>query len=190
MVSALLSGGTNLDPLCYYSSIVNDRRPSGICGCLDDDGDIDMGKWKDYQDKKRELRTAMVAFVTRGNEKEDDTPVQKPPRKRARLCKSRKPFSYDDEGEEHVLRLQQTWWYLSYILHPTLEDDKFNNKFRRRFRMPHAECMKLIEKVKDSELFRRWCSWDATGLPSSPIELLVMGALRYLGRGLTFESGR
>jgi hypothetical protein len=76
MASVLLSGGTRPDPLCYYySSIVNDRKPSGICGCLDDDGDIDMDKWKDYRDKKRELRTVMVAFVTRGNqdEKEDET---------------------------------------------------------------------------------------------------------------------
>jgi len=48
--------------------------------------------------------------------------------------------------------------------------------------------VKLLEKVKDSELFERWFSIDASGNHSSPFQLLVLGALRYLGRGLTFDD--
>jgi hypothetical protein len=44
-MEAFLLGDTNVYPLCYYSTILNDGRLSGICECLDDDGDIDMEKW-------------------------------------------------------------------------------------------------------------------------------------------------
>jgi hypothetical protein len=176
-MAALLLEDMDLDPLLHYSTIVHDGRPSEVCECLDDDGDIDLDKWMDYQDKERDLQIALYRIVTNGNEDEDETPVKKPPRKRARLFKSRRPFYYDYDGVEQILRPQQTWWYLSYVLHPTLEDDKFKKKFRLRFRMPHPEFVKLVEKVKDSEKFDRWLSFDATGARCSPIELLVLGAI-------------
>jgi len=52
----------------------------------------------------------------------------------------------------------------------------------------------LIELVKTSDdkngvlYFRHWMSHDATGTPSSPIELMVLGTLRYLSRGWTFDD--
>ena len=40
------------------------------------------------------------------------------------------------------------------------------------------------------ESFRRWYpgTVNAGGNPASPIELLVLGTLRYLGRGFTFDD--
>ena len=75
-----------------------------------------------------------------------------------------------------------------YVKNPPVHDDKFQKKFRLRFRMPHEEFVKLVDKCKASPMFRRWMSKDAVGRPSSPIELLVLGSLRYLGRGLTFDD--
>jgi hypothetical protein len=46
----------------------------------------------------------------------------------------------------------------------------------------------LLKKLKDSGMFRRWLSRDAVGSKSLPIALLLLGALRYLGRGLTFDD--
>ena len=37
-------------------------------------------------------------------------------------------------------------------------------------------------------MFARWMRTDAVGKQSSPIELMVLGALRYLGRGWTFDD--
>jgi hypothetical protein len=42
--------------------------------------------------------------------------------------------------------------------------------------------------AKESELFQRWLGFDAVGKAASPIELMVLGALRYLGRGWTFDD--
>jgi hypothetical protein len=67
-------------------------------------------------------------------------------------------------------------------------------KFRRRFRLPYHCYLDLLDIIKkaedeDGELyFRRWMSCNALGVPSSPIQLMLLGALRYLGRGLTFDD--
>jgi hypothetical protein len=93
-MAAIPLGGMNTqDPLGYQSTIVNDGRPNTLRECLDDDDDIDMEKWMDYQDKKRDLEISMFKFVTRGNEDEDggededadESPVDEPARKRARM---------------------------------------------------------------------------------------------------------
>ncbi len=36
--------------------------------------------------------------------------------------------------------------------------------------------------------FDRWCGYKPNNKQSSPIELLVLGSLRYLGRGFTFDD--
>ena len=42
--------------------------------------------------------------------------------------------------------------------------------------------------VKNSELFGQWSIFYCTGRRSSPIKLLLLGTLRYLGRGFTFDD--
>jgi hypothetical protein len=43
--------------------------------------------------------------------------------------------------------------------------------------------------VKESELVNRWIdNYDAIGRECSPIQLLVLGSLRYLGRGWCFDD--
>jgi hypothetical protein len=44
--------------------------------------------------------------------------------------------------------------------------------------------------MKESDLFDRWKegNTDAVGNPATPIKLLVLTALRYLGRGWTFDD--
>ncbi|CAB9517408.1 Plant transposon protein [Seminavis robusta] len=54
--------------------------------------------------------------------------------------------------------------------------------------MPYSEWLKLVEACSASDYFKRWMSKDAVGNITSPIELMVLGALRYLGRGLTFDD--
>ena len=51
-----------------------------------------------------------------------------------------------------------------------------------------SETISFVTQAKQSPLFRRWTSFDAVGKESSPIELMILGALRYLGRGWTFDD--
>jgi len=54
--------------------------------------------------------------------------------------------------------------------------------------MPHEEFRKLLDEIKEHDLFARWMRPNCSGDPPSPIGLLLLGALCYLGRGLTFDD--
>ena len=48
--------------------------------------------------------------------------------------------------------------------------------------------MELLQWIRDDTRFARWCGAKVNNKMSSPIELLVLGSLRYLGRGWTFDD--
>lgn len=79
-------------------------------------------------------------------------------------------------------------WYTMYVSSPDLENKKFNDRFIRRFRCCYSSFLKLLDKLKNDIMFQRWMNRDAVGRDPSPIELLLLGALRYLGRGWTFDD--
>jgi hypothetical protein len=55
--------------------------------------------------------------------------------------------------------------------------------------MSYSEFIKLTELAKKQDCFKRWMSKDAVlGEDSSPIELMILGTLRYLGWGWTFDD--
>ena len=56
--------------------------------------------------------------------------------------------------------------------------------------MSYESYLKHLIEVKESPLFKQWSddSFDCIGNKSSPIELLLLGALRYLGRGWTLDD--
>jgi hypothetical protein len=45
-----------------------------------------------------------------------------------------------------------------------------------------------VEDIRSSDLFDRWCGYKSNNKKVSPVELLLLGSLRYLGRGLTFDD--
>jgi hypothetical protein len=141
-------------------------------------------EWEDEQDIYE--KNLLHSFIN------DDQPATQPSKKQraSRTCKTRQPFYVDDDGVMITLDPRKTLWYIYYIQHPPLEDSKFHQKFRRRFRMPHEEFLKLLARVVNNQRFEKWKPGrtDATGQVCSPIELLLLGALRYLGRGLTFDD--
>lgn len=54
--------------------------------------------------------------------------------------------------------------------------------------MPHASFIQLVQDAKEGEWFPRWSRSSASGRPCSPLELMILGSLRYLGRGWTFDD--
>ena len=94
------------------------------------------------------------------------------------------------DGEIKAYGPEHTEWYRIYVEDPNLENLKFRSKFRRRFRCSYNSYTKHLADVKESPLFQTWVDNEvsASGKVSSPIELLVLGALRYLGRGWCFDD--
>ena len=179
------------DPWSLLESIEDDDRPSSFLDCLDDDGQVIEEQYKLFKEKEDELEEAeeriQAYLLTMGEEGRKKKTTRK-----KRKFKSIKPFYIDDNGAPRYLVPRQTYWYLMYVRTSpeNLECAKFKKKFRRRFRMPYKQYLELLSKLQGDSMFSRWKpnKKDATGKLASPLELLLLGALRYLGRGLTFDD--
>lgn len=73
-------------------------------------------------------------------------------------------------------------WYLAYVDSPSIDHKKFRKKFKNRFRCTWDSYVEILTEVKSCHLFQRWHGSDCSGEPSCRIELLLLGALRTLGR--------
>jgi hypothetical protein len=173
----------------------HDPRPRTLAQCILPDGGIDMEKYQTcirYQaEKSRRRITALVAATydeekksTKGHNKRFDFDVEEPCAKKSRTKRgvmARKSKG----GELEILKPEDSSWYKMYVDNVLmLEDEHFQKKFRNRFRLPYKNYLDLVANCKEDEHFDRW----KNPLRSSPIELLVLGALRYLGRGWTFDD--
>lgn len=86
-----------------------------------------------------------------------------------------------------------TYWYKAYVNNPKIGDARFEKVFRNRFRLPIGSYRDILRRISDpdddwSEDFKRWHNCNAAGKKPKPISLLLLGALRYLGRGWTFDD--
>jgi hypothetical protein len=81
-------------------------------------------------------------------------------------------------------------WWIKYVTFQKLMTPQMHYEFRICFRMPFDSWHLLVQRLEENELFAQWHygSTDAVGKPSSPIELLSLGALRYIGRKHTFDG--
>ena len=68
------------------------------------------------------------------------------------------------------------------------EDVKLQKAFCLRFRLPYKQYLELVQQVQSNELFDRWCGSKSNNKKVSPVELLVLGSLHYLGHGWTFDD--
>jgi hypothetical protein len=117
-------------------------------------------------------------------EEENPESVHHPPAKKKRHFKKVLFYTLDKDGNRITTGPTQSNWYVLYIVSPNVENKKFLKKFRRRFRLPYKCYLDLLDIVKKAEndddgelFFRRWMSHDAVGVPSSPIKIMLLGAL-------------
>jgi hypothetical protein len=82
-----------------------------------------------------------------------------------------------------------TWW--RKYLDPNINDNPFHTQeghqalqFRNRFRVPWAVFVWLLAKCRENGHFKE--TRDCTGLPSTPLEILLLGALAIIGDTISF----
>ena len=89
-----------------------------------------------------------------------------------------------EDGPLVIMSPTDSLWYKMYVKNfNILEDDLLQTKFRTRFRLPYNAFLELAEKVKKDDRFARWCGPKYNNKRVSPVELLLLGSLCYLGRG-------
>ena len=91
-----------------------------------------------------------------------------------------------------IFTFEHSIWYQNYVLYPRHDNLAWNKTFRNRFRTTHAGFMEIVGLCRENELLSTWAESGAThrfsGKKVYPMELLVLCALRYLGRSWTIDD--
>ncbi len=94
-----------------------------------------------------------------------------------------------EDGPLEMIPPTESLWFQFYVRNFYInEDAKLQKAFWRRFRLPYQQYLELVENVKSNELFHRWCGVNSKNKKVSPVELLLLGTLQYLGCGWTFDD--
>ena len=90
------------------------------------------------------------------------------------------------DGIWEILIPRRTFWCMFYLQSPRLGDKYYETKFRNRFRLPYNVFKEILADIMINPLFKRWHHKRV----DTPVVLglLLLGALRYLGRGWTFDD--
>jgi Plant transposon protein len=178
-------------------------RPTNILQCITKDGSINLMKYLLYRRHKRRQKQkneevkrnddnliddAYELFMQEAEENGDKYFRTQHKQTRSVFRKNINRRRNAD-GSIDIITAKQSSWYITYVENPEQHCNKFINKFRRRFRC-HYDCyLILLDLIKNDTVFSRWRStFDAVGRECSPIELLLLGTLRYLGRGWCFDD--
>ena len=165
--------------------------PISITDCLVN-GEIDIHRYWMYQRGKRrkDIQSNILNSIIRKHQnkrKRGNEEVFISPRKRVRSVKRHKLFYRDSDGHLKEFKSCNTLWWLLYV-NQAPRNDRQRKIFRSRFRLPHADYLELANDCANDPLFKQWLSKDCTKEKSNDIKLLLLGTLRYLGRGWTFDD--
>jgi hypothetical protein len=67
-------------------------------------------------------------------------------------------------------------------------DSPMATMFHLIFRIPFPIYLEHVKQIKADGRFDQWCGFKKFQQTTSPIELLILGSLRYLGRGWAFND--
>ena len=105
-----------------------------------------------------------------------------------RVVKKRKFMTRVYEGYNPTIALNSEW-YLNYVIKSRLPMSKVAaSTFRRRSRMPYASFISLVKDAREDNWFPDYENCKALGQKGAPLEILMLGSLRCLGRGWTFDD--
>ena len=178
-------------------------NPRRIIDCVYEDGSIDPTSYLMYQRSERQKRRKLdfqrvfeEALSLANKESVEEHTANRQEHQKDKYKRTSKAQSAsvhrNSEGEIVPMTWKDSSWYTLYVnpenIERNLQNKLFREKFRRRFRMPYESYTDLAVQLKDSSMFQRWTGMDACGTHASPVELLLLGSLRYLGRGWTFDD--
>ena len=140
-----------------------------LSSCLDEDGNVDSLRYINYRRRLREE-----------SEDEDDVVEQ---------VKKKRDFAHRDYDGYDPNDALSSEWYKRYVLEfRKHKNRRHSEKFRRRFRMPYTSFSELVDTARTDNWFPSYEKCNALGQKGVPLEILILGALRYLGRGWTYDD--
>jgi len=170
-----------------------------ISSCLSPDGTFDVDKHRQYAASllagARGQSATILSNMVGGGESHATFVEQQSNSAFVKSCTRRCVLGRKDteDGPLCVITPVESAWYCAYVSSFLLDEAYlFTAKmFRNRFCLLYPSYKDLLHQIKsDDNRFERWCGHKCNGKKSSPIELLLLGSLRYLdlGHGWTFDN--
>jgi hypothetical protein len=164
-------------------------------------GSVDLGKYFLYSpalSQKARWRTSLAMSLDGAGESlfgigyfADDDDASDFRQKEKKMQTQRYIYARRDtkDGPLEIIPPQESLWYCFYVQNFYINEDvKLQKAFRNHFRLPYKQYLELVQLFQSNELFDRWCGYKSNNKKVSPVELLVLGSLRYLGHGWTFDD--
>ena len=182
-----------------------DEHPVDESACYDDDVAFNDERFQEYLDRqsdedlaKIKARILLMQMLEEANGLTDESLESKRLLKRRRRIKT---FIDPNTSLARPITPTLSHWWILYLEDPKVDDTQWNKQFRNRFRLPYNSFLDLLHQIDELENdpdvtdpFLRWRnnskedSSKKKKVKVSPIPLLVLGSLRYLGRGWTFDD--
>ena len=168
--------------------VTSKQSPRSFNDCIDcKTGRVLQNKLRAYHDA---VEQSIVDLVFADD---IEMAVLTPPAKKRRAKRGLVACCYDETTDTYrpLSPLESCWYRLYVSRDPMTVTKSFLAKFRRRFHLPNQEFLNLVEDARTGNWFPPWSkeeAIDAFGRPSLPLELMILGSLRFLGRGWTFDD--
>ena len=147
-------------------------------------GELDIARYTHYRRQLDDQLHHDHFFYQRKRKHFSDHHDIVPKTKRIRRVKRHKLIVRDKNGNLREILPTDTLWYMLYVANPP-RDNILLKQFHLRFRMPYDCFISLSNDLVEHELFKKITSADAVGHYPTNLKLLLLGALRYIGRGWT-----
>jgi hypothetical protein len=153
--------------------------PTTLSECINEEGSICFEKFFQYRKRRAEIDNDDNNSDDNNNDNNDDNIRNR----RIRSCKKKSNELLLSDGTIYNPTPRTSDWYILYVANPAIDRDDFHQDFRNKFRLPYDLFLSLLHEISEDETFRQWTNKiDCTGIQSTPIELLLLGTLRLLGR--------
>ena len=93
----------------------------------------------------------------------------------------------DGDGYLRVITPYDTMWYLKYVKEDT-RIESLLKKFHHMFRLHHATFIEIVNDMSEHPIFEAWTKCNTYRSPPYELYLLLIGVLRYFGKGCTFDN--
>jgi hypothetical protein len=140
--------------------------PKSLIHCFDANGEFDTDEllllYRHNQLRQptlcHKVSTALVNAAVSAAEEEEASNNQTAMNNRSQRSCFRKELNVQHLDDGTIVPVVPLWSsrYLMHVSHPNIDDTKFKERFRRRFRCNYASYSTLLNLVKDCHMFDRW----------------------------------
>jgi hypothetical protein len=165
--------------------------PTSFDECLNDNNDLDYCKLREYNEYLDNKDQQFLSYFLEGVESGDDSYGMPAPKRKRVSRRAVLQFVHEDGSLVDVTAKDSTWYRCYVSSGPHVDCTTFQKKFRLCFLLPYGSYLELIQLARHNNWFPRWNPIDDpkdNRRTPTPLELLILGALHYLGRSWTFDD--